>query len=96
MVERLRGGDGVYAEFRRELAGWYQATFGLGPPNTLARFAVTPADVARVVDRAVRARRPRARYPVGPLASSFLILRRALPDTLFDRFVRVQFPAPRG
>ena len=44
--------------------------------------------------RAMRARRPRARYPVGILAWSLLAARRVLPDTLFDAFVRTGFPAP--
>jgi NAD(P)-dependent dehydrogenase (short-subunit alcohol dehydrogenase family) len=84
-----------YAAFRDDLSAWYAATFGMARPNLLARFAIRPQRVAAVIERAVQARRPKARYPVGLIAHSFLALRRVLPDFAFDRFVRLQFPTPR-
>ncbi|MEQ3552844.1 SDR family oxidoreductase [Pseudonocardia nematodicida] len=47
--------------------------------------ATTPDDVARAVLRALSARRPRTRYPVGPDARSAVRLSRLLPDRLLDR-----------
>ncbi|WFE19899.1 oxidoreductase [Solwaraspora sp. WMMD937] len=50
--------------------------------------ASPPSVVADAVARAVRARRPRTRYPVGRAARVILAARRILPDRVFDRFVR--------
>ena len=50
--------------------------------------ASPPSVVADAVARAVRARRPRTRYPVGRAARGILAARRILPDRVFDRFVR--------
>jgi len=44
-----------------------------------------PADVARVVHRALTALRPRLRYVVGTRAGRVLALRRVLPGELFER-----------
>jgi NAD(P)-dependent dehydrogenase (short-subunit alcohol dehydrogenase family) len=93
-VTRLAGDSAVYADFHRRLAAWHRATGGPEPSGLMGRLAGTPEKVAAAVERAVRARRPRARYPVGILAWGLLAARRALPDTLFDGFVRTGFPAP--
>ncbi|MFD0383271.1 hypothetical protein ACFQ2B_15600 [Streptomyces stramineus] len=51
--------------------------------------------MAAAIEKAVRARRPRARYPVGLLAASTIALRRLVPDSVFDgAFIRRQFPTP--
>jgi NAD(P)-dependent dehydrogenase (short-subunit alcohol dehydrogenase family) len=49
---------------------------------------VPAEDVAATVQRALTARRMRARYLVGRDAQLMLALRRLLPDHLFDRFIR--------
>jgi NAD(P)-dependent dehydrogenase (short-subunit alcohol dehydrogenase family) len=93
-ASNMVGDSEAYRQFRENLRGWYRAMAGPGPRNAVSRFAVTADDVAAVVERAVRSTHPRARYPVGLLAHSFLLLRRTLPDPLFDGFVRAQFPIP--
>ena len=93
-VAAMTGDLDEYADFRVALASWYRAVFGPGRPSGLGRFALAPDAVAATVERAVRARHPRARYPVGLIAHAFLALRRTLPDSLFDTFVRAQFPVP--
>lgn len=85
--------DTPYADFYNELAGW--AIDVATGHRTAGRFSVPAEEVAAVVERAINARRPRARYQVGPLATATVLMRRFLPDALFDRFVRSQFPAPR-
>jgi NAD(P)-dependent dehydrogenase (short-subunit alcohol dehydrogenase family) len=55
--------------------------------DTAAR-GIPPERVAEVIERALTARRMRARYLVGRDAQAMLVLKRALPDHLFDRFVR--------
>jgi NAD(P)-dependent dehydrogenase (short-subunit alcohol dehydrogenase family) len=88
------GDSATYQHFREHLASWSAAVFGPDRPNLLGRLALDADAVAVVVDRAVRVRRPRARYPVGLPARGMLSLRRMLPDRLFDAFVRRQFPVP--
>jgi NADP-dependent 3-hydroxy acid dehydrogenase YdfG len=83
--------DTPYAQFYDKLATW--AIEVHEGKNAAARIAVTPDKVAAVVERAVTARRARSRYPVGMPARGALTMRRFLPDPLFDRFVRSQFPA---
>lgn len=56
--------------------------------ETMARRGVPPELVAETVERALTARRMRARYVIGRDARVQLFLRRALPDHVFDRFVR--------
>ncbi len=53
-----------------------------------ARRGVAPELVAETIERALTARRMRARYVVGRDARALLILRRALPDHVFDRVAR--------
>jgi NAD(P)-dependent dehydrogenase (short-subunit alcohol dehydrogenase family) len=49
---------------------------------------VPPELVAETIERALTARRPRARYLVGRDARAMLIAKRLLPDLVFDRLAR--------
>jgi NAD(P)-dependent dehydrogenase (short-subunit alcohol dehydrogenase family) len=53
-----------------------------------ARRGIPPDQVAETIERALAARRMRARYLVGRDAKMMLMLRRALPDRAFDRVLR--------
>lgn len=87
-----RPAGGAYAGFYADLVTWASdVRRGRRLPG---RFAVPPDRVAAAIEQAITASRPRARYTVGPLARSTLMMRRLLPDALFDAFVRRQFPAP--
>jgi NAD(P)-dependent dehydrogenase (short-subunit alcohol dehydrogenase family) len=83
-------GDDPYADFNAAVgdatAGAYE-----GP---LARLGAGPETVARVIERAITARRPRTRYVVTPSARLALAQRRLLPDRAWDAFMRTQFPTP--
>jgi NAD(P)-dependent dehydrogenase (short-subunit alcohol dehydrogenase family) len=84
--------DTPYADFYTKLANW---AIDLHEGRTTAgKLSVPPEKVAAAVERAITVQRPRARYPVGILGRGALNLRRYLPDGLFDRFVRNQFPTP--
>lgn len=67
--------------------------------DLLRRNRVTPQDVAGVVQKILRARRPRLRYVVGAKARLVLGLRRHLPGEWFERvywgMVRRMVTAPR-
>jgi NAD(P)-dependent dehydrogenase (short-subunit alcohol dehydrogenase family) len=52
-------------------------------------------DVARVIERAISARRPRTRYRVTPSARLLLATRALTTDRLWDLFMKVNFPSPR-
>jgi NAD(P)-dependent dehydrogenase (short-subunit alcohol dehydrogenase family) len=52
------------------------------------RGAVSADAVAKVVVRAARARRPRARYRVGAQTRALIAAKRLLPAALYDGFVR--------
>jgi short-subunit dehydrogenase len=84
-------GDDPYADFNAAVgaatAGAYE-----GP---LARLGGGPETVARAVERAISARRPKTRYKVTPSARLILTQRRLLSDRAWDAFLRTQFPTPR-
>jgi NAD(P)-dependent dehydrogenase (short-subunit alcohol dehydrogenase family) len=54
------------------------------------------ADVAEVIFRAATARRPRLRWRVGPNSFSGGVLRRLVPDRLYEWAVRFTFHRPTG
>lgn len=72
---------GVYNEAWEAL----QASIG-----RLKRLAGKPDDIADLVDRALRARRPRARYSGPRHAKLFLAVKWLLPDRVFDAVFRVR------
>lgn len=84
--------DTVYADFYNDLANY---AIAIHEGKGTAGRAMIPADqVATVIEKAVTSLRPKARYAVGTLARGLLSLRRYMPDPMFDRFVRSQFPTP--
>lgn len=52
-------------------------------------------DVARVIERAIAARRPKTRYKVTPSARMLLATRALTTDRLWDLFMRTNLPAPK-
>jgi NAD(P)-dependent dehydrogenase (short-subunit alcohol dehydrogenase family) len=83
-------GDDPYAEFNGAVGA---ATAGVyeGP---LARLGGGPETVAKTIERAISARRPKTRYKVTPSAHLVLAQRRLLTDRAWDGFLRSQFPSP--
>ena len=88
-VRRLDGAS-PYAAFNAVLARKIREAYE-GP---MGRFAAGPDAVARVIERAISASRPRTRYPVTAAARILMGLRRWLPDRAFDGFLRTQFAPP--
>ena len=80
---------GPYDQFRVELAASLAGAYRGGP------LVSSPDHVARAVLRAVRSRRPKPRYVVGPAARGLITVKRILPDRGFDGLVSRQFPVPR-
>ena len=75
--------DGPYGERARAAAAM------LGNPSAISRGS-DPDVVARAIERAVTAKRPRTRYAMGMGAKPILFARRVLPDRAMDAiFARV-------
>jgi NAD(P)-dependent dehydrogenase (short-subunit alcohol dehydrogenase family) len=83
--------DGPYADFNRHVASASVSAYERGP---LARLGGPPEAVARTIDRAIGARRPRARYTVTPSARALITQHAVLPDAAWDAVMRTQFPQP--
>jgi NAD(P)-dependent dehydrogenase (short-subunit alcohol dehydrogenase family) len=83
--------DGPYADFNRHVAAATASVYERGP---LARLGGPPEAVARTIERAIRARRPRARYTVTPSARALIAQHAVLPDAAWDAMMRTQFPQP--
>jgi short-subunit dehydrogenase len=56
--------------------------------------AAGPDSVAKAIEKAIAADRPRARYVVTPTARLMIELHRLLPARAFDLIMRTQFPTP--
>ena len=84
--------DGPYAEFNTAVsaatAGAYEGPFG--------KLGGGPEAVAKAIEKAITARRPRSRYPVTLSARVFMTQRALLPDRAWDRVVGTSFPRPRA
>jgi NAD(P)-dependent dehydrogenase (short-subunit alcohol dehydrogenase family) len=84
--------DDPYRVFNEAVVKATKEIYERGP---LARLGGEPEDVARTIERAITSRRPRTRYLVTPSAFLLIALRRVLPDRLWDRVVRTQYPQPQ-
>ncbi len=82
--------DSPYVAFNQVVAQRIRDAYE-GP---LASFSAGPEAVARVVEKAIAAPRPRTRYKVTLGAHMLIGLRRWLPDRVFDALLRTQYKAP--
>src|SRR3954465_8003798 len=93
-VQSIQGGteEGPYGNFNSAVAATTAGAYD-GP---LARFAgAGPEAVAKAIERAIKARRPRTRYPVTASARFMMAQHAILPDRLWDRGGGTSFPRPR-
>jgi NAD(P)-dependent dehydrogenase (short-subunit alcohol dehydrogenase family) len=86
------GDDGPYAEFNAAVAKATKETYEKGP---LSKLGGPPDAVAKVIERALTARRPRLRYTVTASAKLALANRALLPDGAWQAVMRAQFPQPK-
>ena len=82
--------DGAYAGFNAAVAKTTTEAYD-GP---FGRLGGGPETVARKIEKAISARRPKARYPVTASARLILTQRRLMTDRMWDGFLRTQFPQP--
>jgi NAD(P)-dependent dehydrogenase (short-subunit alcohol dehydrogenase family) len=83
--------SGPYAGFSNAVA---KATVESYESGTMAPLAGVPDDVAKVVEKAINARRPRARYTVTWSATFLMTQRQLSPDWAWDAMMRQIFPQP--
>jgi NAD(P)-dependent dehydrogenase (short-subunit alcohol dehydrogenase family) len=82
---------GPYAKFNATLAKATHDTYEKGP---LAKLGGPPEAVAKVIEKAITAARPRARYLVTPSAHLLVNQRKVMTDRAWDAMLRSQFPQP--
>jgi NAD(P)-dependent dehydrogenase (short-subunit alcohol dehydrogenase family) len=82
--------DGPYAEFNTAVAA---ATAG-AYDGAIGKLGAGPDAVAKAIERAITARRPRTRYPVTASARFFIAQHALLPDRAWDAVVGTSFPRP--
>ena len=82
---------GPYSAFNEAVARNTKEAYEKG---MFSKLGGGPDDVARTIERAVSARRPKARYPVTASARALLMQRAMMPDWAWDAFLRTQFPQP--
>ena len=91
-TETVNTTDEVYGDFNRGVARKIESAYR-GP---MAAAAAGPQAVAKVISKAVTSSRPKTRYIVTPGARAILLVRRVMPDRLFDAVLRRQYPQPRA
>jgi NAD(P)-dependent dehydrogenase (short-subunit alcohol dehydrogenase family) len=84
------GGD-PYARFNAAVGARTEVAYEGGP---LAKLGGGPETVARAIERAISARRPRTRYKVTASARLALAQRKLVTDRAWDAMMRTQFPSP--
>ena len=84
------GDGGPYASFNEAVAAATVDAYQ-GP---LSRLGGGPEAVARTIEKAVTAKRPRTRYPVTPSAWLLMGQRAVLTDRMWDAVAGTQFPHP--
>jgi NAD(P)-dependent dehydrogenase (short-subunit alcohol dehydrogenase family) len=82
--------DGPYAKFNAAVAAITARVYE-GP---LSRLGAGPEAVAKAIERAITARRPRTRYPVTASARFFMAQHALLPDRAWDAVVSTSYPRP--
>jgi NADP-dependent 3-hydroxy acid dehydrogenase YdfG len=83
---------GVYAEFNAAVAKVTLAAYETG---LMAALSGSPDDVAAVIQKALGARKPKARYPVTASAHLLMAQRRLLSDWAWDTFLSGNYPQPK-
>jgi short-subunit dehydrogenase len=83
-------GPDPYAFFKAVVG----ASFGRATNGPVARLGSDAQDIAKVITRAVTARRPHTRYLINPIAKSVVTMNRLLPGRAYDAVIRRQYGLP--
>jgi NAD(P)-dependent dehydrogenase (short-subunit alcohol dehydrogenase family) len=91
-VGGVPAGDGPYAKFNAAVGESTQGAYESGP---LGKLGGGPEAVAKAIEKAITARRPKARYRVTPSAHILIRQRSLMTDRMWDTMMRTQFPQPK-
>jgi NAD(P)-dependent dehydrogenase (short-subunit alcohol dehydrogenase family) len=83
---------GPYGAFNAAVG---EATKGVYESGPLGKLGGGPEAVAKTIQRAITARRPKPRYRVTPSAHLLIRQRSLMTDRMWDAMMRSQFPQPR-
>jgi len=83
--------DSPYADFNKAVGDASVAAYEKGP---LAKLAGPPEAVAETIEKALAAKRPKARYKVTASARVLMGLHSILPDAGWDKVLESSFPRP--
>jgi len=83
--------EGPYAEFNAQVASATAGAYEGG----MARLGAGPEAVAKKIEKAISARRPKTRYRVTASAKVLLAQRRMMPDRAWDSMMATQFKRPK-
>jgi NAD(P)-dependent dehydrogenase (short-subunit alcohol dehydrogenase family) len=89
--DAVQDGEDPYARFNAAVGAATAAVYEGGP---LSKLGGGPETVARAIERAISARRPKTRYKVTASARLALAQRRLVTDRVWDALMRTQFRAP--
>ena len=89
-VKLIEEEDGPYAKFNTAVAANTARVY----EGSLSKLGAGPEAVARAIEKAITASRPKTRYPVTLSARVLLAQRALLPDRAWDRVVGTSFPRP--
>jgi NAD(P)-dependent dehydrogenase (short-subunit alcohol dehydrogenase family) len=81
---------GPYGDFNAAVA----TTTAEAYEGPMSKLGGGPEAVARVIEKAIAAKRPRTRYPVTASARVMMGMNAVLPDRLWDAAMRTSFPRP--
>jgi NAD(P)-dependent dehydrogenase (short-subunit alcohol dehydrogenase family) len=84
---------GPYAAFNATVGERTRAVYESGP---LGKLGGGPEAVAKAIERAITARRPKPRYRVTPSAHILIRQRALMTDRMWDAMLRSQFPQPKA
>jgi len=90
MADVELAGEDPYAKFNATVGAVTKGAYD-GPMKMLGG---GPDRVAKVIEKALKRRRPPARITITPSAKVTIGMRRLMPDRLWDAAMRAQFPQP--
>ncbi|HEX5852664.1 MAG TPA: oxidoreductase [Solirubrobacteraceae bacterium] len=91
MADVSSDGDDPYARFNATVGAVTKGAYD-GPMRILG---AGPERVAKVIERAIKRRRPRPRITITPSAKLSILSRRLMSDRAWDAAMRAQFPQPK-
>ena len=90
LADAEAGGDDPYAAYKAAVG----VSFGRTTSGFVARLGSDAQDIAKVITRAVTARRPHTRYLINPVAKGVVTLNQLLPGRAYDAVIRRQYGLP--